>query len=426
MGDAYKMVKTGTIPRRLRQGAAERGKYELAYPSLQGGLQAHAKAAGNDLGKHVVTETLDLNNWDRANPLHWVKAAAEVNFRFTNFVSSMYRAALYLEGSDKAGHFIDPETGVAMTPARAKAEGIKHALHVMGDLKSMTPLERNVFTRIMPFYGWTRHILNYVATYPVDHPYRAQFLTVQANLDSDSVAKALDKRIQFLFFLGSPDPSGNVKALDMRFLDPLRDTANYASWSGWIGALNPAIEAPIAAIDPNLVYGSTSLYPNVTYNQLYGIETSATQGNALLTGAEQFVGQIGALDAAMNLSGQYRNLATRNPNQFAKTVFQALNIPFAQVQDINLKQRAAKGEIARYHIAANDAKNAWQQSGMQGTGIEKALSGYASVPSPMNPDYEVTPAQLQAIYNAALAAYPGQNPSDVIATPPTPSPAYTP
>jgi hypothetical protein len=44
----------------------------------------------------------------------------------------------------------------------------------------------------------------------------------------------------------------------------------------------------------------------------------------------------------------------------------------------------------------------------------------------MNPDYEVTPAQLQAIYNAALAAYPGQNPSDVIATPPTPSPAYTP
>ncbi len=426
-GDAYKMVKEGRMPIHLRQGASERGAEFLQYPTVEAALSEHAKASGSDLAKHVTSETMDRNGWDRANPIKWAQAVAHVNFKFTNFVSSMYRSAAYLDGAGKAGRstfYDDAGHEITMTPERAKEEGIKHALKVMGDLKAMTPLERSVFTRIMPFYGWTRHILQYVTTYPVDHPYRAQFLAVQANLDSDSVSKALSTRIQFLFNLGSPDASGNVKALDVRFLDPLRDTANYASWQGWMGALNPVLEAPIAMIDPNLVYGSTSLYPNVTYNQLYGIETSATQGNALLTGAEQVVSQVGALDAALNLSGKYRDLATRNPNQFAKTIFQSLNIPFAQVQDINYKQLAAKGEDARFQVAKTAAAQAWSQPGMGGTGIEKALRGYGSVPNPLNVDAgDITPQQLQQIYNAALAAYPGQNPADVIAAPPN-APGY--
>ena len=426
-GDAYRMVKEGRMPIHLRQGAAERGSEFIQYPTVEAALTEHAKASGSDLAKHVTSETMDRNGWDRANPIKWVQAVAHVNFKFTNFVSSMYRSAAYLDGAGKAGRstfYDDAGHEITMTPERAKEEVIKHALKVMGDLKAMTPLERSVFTRIMPFYGWTRHILQYVTTYPVDHPYRAQFLAVQANLDSDSVSKALSTRIQFLFNLGTPDASGSVKAVDVRFLDPLRDTANYASWQGWMGALNPVLEAPIAMIDPNLVYGSTSLYPNVTYNQLYGIETSATQGNALLTGAEQVVSQVGALDAAFNLSGKYRDLATRNPNQFAKTIFQSLNIPFAQVQNINYKQLAAKGEDARFQVAKTAAANAWKQPGMGGTGIEKALRGYGSVPNPLNVDAgDITPAQLQQIYNAALAAYPGQNPADVIAAPPN-APGY--
>jgi hypothetical protein len=60
---------------------------------------------------------------------------------------------------------------------------------------------------------------------------------------------------------------------------------------------------------------------------------------------------------------------------------------------------------------------------MGGSGLVNALQGFTSVPDPMNPDYEITPHQLQQIYNAALAAYPGQNPSDVVTTPPNP-PGY--
>ena len=435
MGDAYRMVKEGRLPRPLRQSSTEVGIQELSPEpaSLQvKALEAHGEAAGKQGAHMLMQEILGEQGilWSKASPVQWVRAAGELNYRFTNFVSSMYRAAAYLDHAGRAAkeEFTDPVSGVKMrvTPQRAKDEGIRHAQKVMGNLKAMTPLERTWFMRIMPFYGWTRHILDYVLTYPVDHPYRAQFLAVQAQLDSDSVAKAIDQRVLFMFFLGQPDAQGNVRGVDVRFMDPLRDVGNYATWGGWIAALNPALQAPIAMIDPNLIYGSTALYPQVTYDQFYGIETTTPQGNAALTGAEQFVSQLGALDAALNLSGQYRSLAQKNPNAFAKTIFQSLNIPFAQVQSINMKQLAVKGELARYRVASQAAKNAFSNPGMQGTGITDALAGYSSVPNPLNPDYEVTPAQLQELYNAAIAAYPGQNPLDVLIAPNTPAPSYTP
>ena len=428
----------------MRQVSAERGVEPAEYRTVKmqqaaqkgdvnPGLEEINHRGGATAAYTVVQENMAKKglDWRTAGPVAWLKSIADVNFRFTRNVSTMYRAAAMLDFADKAGKkdfFEDPETGerIAMTPERAKEEGIQAALKMMGDLQKMTPLERQSFMRIMPFYGWTRHILNYVLTYPVDHPYRASFLAVQASLDSDSVAKALDTRWLFMLNIGSPSPSGAVKGVDVRFLDPLRDVANYASLSGWIGALNPVITAPLAAIDPNLVFGNTSLYPNVTYNQLYGIETSAPQGNPATAVAQTFVSQIGALDSAIQLAGNYRSLATKNPNAFYKTIFESLNIPFAQVQNLNVKQLAAKGELARYRVASQAANNAWTSPGMGGAGIEKSLAGYASVPDPLNPDYEVTPAQLQNLYNALLQAYPGQNPSDAAIAPPTPPPTYTP
>lgn len=430
MFDAYRMTKDPThMDVVLRQVSAERGVQPAEYPTIalrelnkRGGSQLLHMQAQEDLAKDGI-------DWRNANPVQWLKAIGDINYRFTRRVSTMYRAAAMLDYAAKAterGFYEerDPVTGevtrYAMTPQRAKEEGVQHALKVMGDLQHMSPLERASFMRIMPFYGWTRHILQYVLTYPVDHPYRAQFLAVQATMDSDEVARSLSTRIQFLFQIGGADPLGNVHAVDVRFLDPLRDTANYASLAGWIGALNPVLEAPLAAIDPNLVYANTSLYPNVTYNQLYGIETSAPQGNALTAVAQQFVPQVGALDAAYQTATDFRSNATRNP----KAIFQALNIPFAQVQDINLKQLAAKGEDARFNVAKIAAANAWKQPGMGGTGIEKALRGYDKVPNPLNVDAgDITPAQLQQIYNAALAAYPGSNPADVV-TPPPNAPGY--
>jgi hypothetical protein len=303
-----------------------------------------------------------------------------------------------------------------MTKERAMAEGMKHVQQVFGDLRSMTPLERQIAKNILPFYGWTRHILKFVLTMPADHPWRAMTLALIAYENSAEVPKGLPARLQFLFFLGSPDKQGNVSAIDTRFMDPLRDVANYASLSGWIQGLNPAIMAVPAMVDPNFVYGSTSLYPNLTYNDMYGISTAGAQGN-LTTGISQFIPQLGAvqpLASALASASHTRELAS-NPNAFYKNIFNSLNIPFAQVQKVNVKQIAAKDAIARFQVAKQAASNAFQ------TGDFSSLKGYATVPNPMNADYEISPAQLEAVYNNALAEYPGQQPINVLLPPPTPA-----
>jgi hypothetical protein len=197
-------------------------------------------------------------------------------------------------------------------------------------------------------------------------------------------------------------------------MDPLRDVANYASFTGFFESLNPAVIAPVAwALGPDVVYGSSSLYPNVTYNQFYGIETSGSQGSPL-TGLEQFIPQFGALDLAYQAATNYRSLAKSYPDGFAKSLFESLGIPGVP-ETINVKQIAASDELARYRVAETAASNAFQ------SGDFGSLAGYASVPDPLNPDYEITPAQLAAVYNASLAAYPGQAPSSVLLPPATPA-----
>jgi hypothetical protein len=241
-------------------------------------------------------------------------------------------------------------------------------------------------------------------------------LALTAFENTESVPKGLPARIQFLFFLGSPDKQGNVSAIDTRFMDPLRDVANYATLGGWIQSLNPVFLAPAAMMDPQFVYGSTSLYPNLTYNNMYGIETAGAQGNAV-TGLEQFIPQLGAvqpLTQALSTAKNVRELSS-NPNAFYKSIFNDLNIPFAQVQKINVKQIAAHDELARYQVAKQAATNAFQ------SGDFSTLAGYSSVPNPLNPDYEITPAELEAIYNTALAQYPGQQPVNVVLPPRSPA-----
>lgn len=419
---AYRAMKDGTIPSDTFTRPVEEG-----YQRLPRALEEHGKASGKQMAHLAIQEHIEKVQgvlMSKASPFHYLKAAAELNLRFTHYVTNMQRAVAYLDGAAQAerrGTFIN-EDGIetAMTKERAMAEGQKHATAVFGDMRSMSPIERQMAGRIFPFYGWSRHILKYVMSYPADHPWRAMVLSLMAYENSEAVPKGLPERIQFLFFLGSPDAQGNVSAVDTRFLDPLRDTASYATLGGWLQGLNPAILAPLAMINPSIVYGSNQLYPNLSYDQFYGISTAGTQGTPL-TGLEQFVPQLGALATgttalagAISKAGQYRSEAKTNPNAFYKGLFQDLNIPMAQVQHINVKQIAAKDEVARYGVAKQAAATAFE------TGNFALLNGYANVPNPLNPDYDITPKQLAAVYNAALAQYPGQAPDTVIAPPPPP------
>jgi len=425
---AWKIMKgQGDVPREaIARGATQRGIDPVVYQTFHDSTRnvanrAFLHRAGSQAARWVAEEHIEKVQGIKlaaAQPVHWLKAVGDLNYSFTNAVADFQRAWAYsdfLMGAKRKGTFRDPVSNEKLdwTDARMRAAAEEHIRKVFGDLSAMTPLERATFTKLMPFYGWTKHILQFTGTYPVDHPFRASALTVMAVQDTNSVSSGLPKRLQFLLFLGSPDVAGNVNAVDVRFMDPLRDVANYATIGGWVSALNPIISAPIAMIDPNIIFGGTSLYPNVTYDQFYGIETAPAQGSPL-TAIEQFVPQVSALDAALNLSGNYRQLAATNPNAFAKAIFQSLNMPFAQVQHLNLKQIAAKNELDRYQVAKQAATNAFD------SGDFSAISGLSSVPDPLNADWNIAPGSLQALYNQLLTQYPGTPPSETALPPPTP------
>ena len=125
-----------------------------------------------------------------------------------------------------------PETGktILVTPERAVKEGIHHVQEVFGNLNRMSPFERQVAQSIMPFYGWQKHILGYVMSFPFDHPWRALVLS-PAGVQRLTAGPPR---------LPHPDPApvphrraGQVGqpgcALDIRSLDPFRDVANYGT-----------------------------------------------------------------------------------------------------------------------------------------------------------------------------------------------------
>ena len=241
-------------------------------------------AGGNQAGQWLIQSWL-ANRGLPHNRVNHLQAASALNIKFTRTVVRMQRAVVYLDGAARAldkGYFheneiipeldargepvINPATGKPqyteqlvrrdMSPGEAHQEGMRAMSEVMGDLRHMTPTERNIFQKFFPFYGWTKHILTYVLTYPLDHPYRAMFLSQLAEQQSQDVASGLPLRIQLLLFLGQPDQFGNVPTLDVRALNPLRDTANYASTQGLLQSLNPVISAIPAYVDPQIVYGS--------------------------------------------------------------------------------------------------------------------------------------------------------------------------
>lgn len=409
INQALKDLKAGQTPEGLLTHPTNLGTTDYQLSSKKDDVFKAFHQAGGKQSVHLmaqehieVTQKIKLA---AAQPLHWLKAIADLNLHFTAFVTDLQRSTAALSGMARAGrHGLMDEHGnfTPMTRERQVMEGMHAAEKVMGDLRRMSPFERQVARRAMPFYGWQKHILQYVLSFPGDHPWRAMMLAQMAEYDTEHSPGGLPSRYQFLFFLGKPDAQGNVSALDLRAINPLRDVANYATWGGIISALNPVITAGFSAVDPSITFGGNQLYPKLTYDQFYGIEKAGPQGN-LLTSAAAVVPEITAMQNALTLAGQRQNMPR---GTLEKHLFESLNFPWVP-QQLNLKQEAARTAIAQYHVTASLAKNAWQ------TGDFSQIADLGAVPDPRNPDYETPVSTLQQLYDELSKQYPGVPPSTV-------------
>ena len=412
LGAAVKGMKAGKFDQDMYSTMTQMGTTEYELSSANKAVEHLAIAHGREQVRIAAGEHIEVKQGIKlaaAKPVHWLKAVADLNLHMMNYVVKLQKSVATLDWAAKAErdatrHPITDEYGnvIQMTRERAMMEGMKHAEAVFGDLRRMSPFERQLARSVIPFYGWEKHILQYVLSYPADHPWRAMMLANMAELDSQNTPGGLPSRYQFLFYLGKPDDQGNVTALDLRAMNPLRDVANYATLGGVISSLNPMITASVSYIDPSIIYGGNQLYPNLTYDQFYGIETAGPQGN-LLNAAAGVVPQLGAIQSAMQLAGQRQGLSSVG---LVKSIGNQLNFPWVP-QSLNLKQEAAKTAIAQYQVTKSLASNAWS------TGDFSQIADLGSVPDPRNADYETPVSSLQTLYDELSKAYPGVPPDQV-------------
>jgi hypothetical protein len=286
--------------------------------------QIFSEAAGNKIGTIFAK----------------VLTPAKAMARAEETVANMQRAMAYLGGKGRALRH-------GLSADMAEEIGIRHANKMFMDFNGYTSFERGVLKQVFPFYSFTRHILGYVLTYPIDHPMRAAILSNIAEINAKDNASGLPETFQNLFYLGPMDKNGNVNAIDLRTFNPMRDVGNMFSLRGFFTSLNPVAQAVLQAGGVNPLTGSPQLYAQMDFDPVTGSMVSRRPSDIPLKTLESIVPPVSALDNFLGLSANVRAMKASSPLAARKAVFSALNIPFVP-QQYNLPQTKAKIEQRLY------------------------------------------------------------------------------
>lgn len=92
---------------------------------------------------------------------HILGAPIRLGYKANSVVDNVLRSAVYLDKKRKG-----------YTDEMA----LRQSLHAMGDFSNLSPFERRVVRRIIPFYAWQKHLANLALRLPVEHPLRTAFI----------------------------------------------------------------------------------------------------------------------------------------------------------------------------------------------------------------------------------------------------------
>lgn len=119
-----------------------------------GEIPAELLASGFHFSEEAMSSALTAGPVKGMQKLrHPIQASYQMN----QFVDDMNRSMIYLEKKN---------SGIS---DRAAIDG---ALKAAGDFSRMTPFERNVIRRVVPFYAWQKHITKLVFRLPLEDPTR--------------------------------------------------------------------------------------------------------------------------------------------------------------------------------------------------------------------------------------------------------------
>jgi len=335
--------------------------------------QFHNVLAGNTLGRlwnEAIAKRLHLDT-----AVKGTEKTLHGYHHFLEGLSDFYRSLAYLQGKAKASRRLEKYGDVGLNAqelADAKnygltAEeyaGVKLANKILADNSTRTPLERTIIRFVMPFGGWTKHVLRYVFQFPADHPLRANFLSNLAEQAYEDDKNGLPQYMFHMLFFNNPDINGNVTGYDFRQWNPLRDVANYFTLAGFMAQLNPVFTGTLSAMGINTLTGGPELYPTLTYDSFHGtMQVQQPSNKTPLSLLESYIPEVGALDHFLKLSNYTRSLARFDPAAYRQQLFTSLNFPWMP-QHINIKQIIGKQEMDRVNELKSLVTTAFQTNDM--------------------------------------------------------------
>jgi hypothetical protein len=295
------------------------------------------------------------------SPVDWMQ-------KFEEWALNMQRAMVFLSGEKKA-------LRRGMTEEEARMAGVELANKVLVDVNGLTPIERSIARRVMPFYAFTKHLYKYVLSMPADHPIRMSILTNLAEMEVKDWQSGLPQTMMNLFALGDPDSNGNLKAIDVRSTNPFRSLAMTTSLDGLMSTLNPIITAPFAARGWNVLTNSPELFPDTQINPQTGKLEAKPPSNAGIRFMSAFIPQVQTLDDLIGISDQARRMQQTDPQNLKRFMLNNMGLgPFQPPTSFNIPTEMAKAEKVRYQQAQKDVSKAVQ------SGDTSTIKGYQTVP----------------------------------------------
>jgi hypothetical protein len=238
----------------------------------------------------------------------------------------------------------------------------------MPDWAKMTPFERTAIKSVVPFYGFARHVLDYAATLPFDHPWRVSVLANIAHAEMEDWKSGWPQAWQSMFFFGKPDEYGRQRSIDTAGFNPFGDVANYARLAGFLtgdderslaaitSQMGPILQygMRLAGVDP--MAGSAELYQDTVFDPETGRLVSRSQHqNPLQEAANMFAPQVGFVLGNVMGANEWRELSRTDPAAASRQMMTRFGIPLVPKQ-VDRYEEMFKGEVARGE-AQTDARS---------------------------------------------------------------------
>lgn len=290
-------------------------------------------------------------------------------YKANEFMDDTYRAAAFMRGYDKA-------LTKGLSKVEAEASGVNMARRILQRWDEMTPIERSVMRYTFPFYGWVAQIMPYVLKYPFDHPWRAAIMSSFTRNEIADQGTGLPERFLNAFFLGNPDSSGNIKAIQTGGMNPFGGVANYFTWAGFTGNVNPVIGSVLEALGVDTMNGGPELYPDLEYDPESG--RLVTRGQSFIpTLLGNVIPQSRILTDLFSTSSEFKEMLKSNPEAAARRMMSQAGLPIIY-RNYNLPQEQFKAELARENAQSEAKSKALKSGDISSLNKYPALRGYVA------------------------------------------------